>query len=82
MAQHHHPSSGRPYNLEADETIGEFGPEGDPQKLNVEGVQVPKTDADDALAEFAPAKAGGKSNSVRQHGKIDVPLDGPTVTKR
>lgn len=76
----HFPSSGRPY-ADADETVGEFGPDGQPVKLNVEGVQVPKTDADQALAEFASAKAGGKSTSVRKSGRIDVPLDGPKVTK-
>ena len=76
----HAPSSGRPY-ADADETVGEFGPKGEPKQLNVEAVQVPKTDSDQALAAFAPAKAGGKSTSVKKQGKIDVPLDGPKVTK-
>ena len=79
MAKHDYPSSGRPF-ADADKTVGEFAPDGQPVKLNVEGVQVPKTDADEALAEFAAAKAGGKSTSVKKQGKIDVPLDGPKVT--
>lgn len=73
MAKHHDPSSGKPY-VNADDSMGEFVPKGEPETLNVEGVQVPKTEADEALAEFGPTKAGGKSSSIRAHGKVPVPL--------
>lgn len=66
---------------DAEKTVGEFAPKGAPEQLNVEAGQVPKTESDAALAEFAPAKAGGKSTSVTKQGRIDVPLDGPKVTK-
>lgn len=81
MAKHHDPSSGVPY-ADADESVGEFAPKGEPEKLNLEPVQVPKTDADEALEEFSATKAGGTCSSVTGHGREDVPFDGPAGGRR
>ena len=60
-------------------SLDPFAPKGEPEKLNHEGGQKPKTEreVDEALAEFAPIATAGKSSALAADGQaIDIPFGG------
>lgn len=73
----HDKSSGMPETPDGD--LGGFAPTGEPQNLNRQGGEAPRTEADveAALAEFARIAKSHRSSSLRADGeRITIPSDG------